>query len=238
MTWTFLFDTDGTLLDSRRAIVAAVAEGHAAARADLGLPPAPPDLARIADSMGLPSEQYFREAFDPASVPPASHERFAERFAARTAEAEVRAIAAGATALYPGVADTLAELRRRGCRLVVFSNAGSVYFEALVEAHGLDRLCDATLCLQQARERGIAADKTGMVRALIDDPARSVVVGDRIHDITAGRACRARTVGCRYGFGEAVEFARADWVIDAFPELLDIPLWTGPERPQGGHDRS
>ncbi len=234
MIRAFLFDTDGTLLDSRRAIVAAVAEGHAAARADLGLPPAPADTGRIADCMGLPSRRYFEQAYDPAAVPPALRDRFAERFAARTAEAEVRAIAAGATVLHPGVAETLRALRRRGCRLAVFSNAGSVYFAALVRAHGLDRLCDATLCLEQAVEQNLATDKTGVVRHLIErlgvPAAACAVVGDRIHDMAAGRACGAVTVGCRYGFGEPDEFAGADHVIDAFPELLDLPFWNATSR--------
>jgi len=223
-----LFDTDGTLLDSRQAVVAAVAEGFAAARVDLDLPPAAADPERIAAGMGLPSRRYFQLAFDPATVPPLLRERFADRFAERTAEAEVNAIAAGATTLYPGVTETLSELRQRGCRLAVFSNAGRVYFEALVRAHGLDSLCDAALCLEQARARGLAGDKTGLVRTLIGKlgvPAGScAVVGDRIHDIEAGRACGALTVGCRYGFGKPDEFAGADVMIGTFPELLGLPL--------------
>jgi phosphoglycolate phosphatase len=51
-----------------------------------------------------------------------------------------------------------------------------------------------------------------------------VVVGDRVHDIEAGRAVGARTVGCRFGFGGGDELREADWTISDLPSLLDLPL--------------
>lgn len=220
----FLFDLDGTLLDSRRAVIDAVAAGLRRAYDRCGLPAADPDRALIADCMGLPTDQYFRRAFPEATVPPALRDAFARAFAAATAEEEVAALARGETSLYPGVEEALAELKRRGHPLLLFSNAGAAYFRAVVDAHRLDRFFAASLCLEEAWERDPAADKTAMVLGLATDPARTVVVGDREGDVAAGRAAGARTVGCLYGFGDREELRAADWLVDGPLAWLDLPL--------------
>jgi len=216
-----LFDMDGTLLDSRAAVVDAVADGLTGAYRHHGLSPAEPDRGLIADCMGLPSAEYFARAYDPATVPADLRADFALTYDRLTAEAEVAAIDAGRTALYPGAEATLAALAERH-RLLLFSNAGEVYFRAVITGHDLDRFFADALCLEEAVTRGVATDKAGMVAALVADPARAVVVGDRAGDIDAGRAAGARTVGCRYGFGSPEELQAANRVIDGLPELLDI----------------
>lgn len=220
---TFLFDMDGTLLDSRAAVVDAVATGLSRAYADLGLPAAPPDFALIEGCMGLPTRAYFESAYDAATVPAASRDAFATAYRDRTTAAERAAIARGETALYDGVETALDELKRRGHTLLLFSNAGTDYFRAVIAGHGLDRFFARTLCIEEAQDRDLAADKAGMVAALVGDPAEAVVVGDRVHDIDAGRAAGARTVGCTYGFGASIEFRAADWIVDGPLEWLDLP---------------
>ena len=218
-----LFDMDGTLLDSRAAVVDAVADGLSGAYRLHGLRPAEPDCGLIADCMGLPSAEYFARAYDPGTVPADLRAEFALTYGRLTAEAEIAAIDAGRTALYPGAEDTLAALAESH-RLLLFSNAGEVYFRAVIAGHALERFFADTLCLEEAVARGVAVDKAGMVAALVRDPTRAVVVGDRAGDIAAGHAAGARTVGCRYGFGTPEELQAADRVIDGLPELLDI-VW-------------
>lgn len=221
---TFLFDMDGTLLDSSAAVLDAVAAGLERAYRHHGLDPAPADRSLIARCMGLPTDAYFRAAFQPDTVPLAQREQFALSYGLFTADAEEEAVAAGATRLFGEVPAALDALRERGHRLLLFSNAGERYFRAIVRGHGLDRWFERTLCVEGARREGLAEDKDGMVRALVDDPARAVVVGDRIHDIDAGRRAGARTVGCLYGFGEAAEFRHATWTVEAPSGWLDLPL--------------
>ena len=218
---TLLFDMDGTLLDSRAAVVDAVADGLSAAYRHHDLPPDAPDRRLIADCMGLPSREYFETAYPPDSVPSEMRAAFAESYGRFTAEEEVAAIDGGRTALYPGVETTLATLMTRH-DLILFSNAGTVYFRAIIAGHRLDRYFANTLCLEEAVDRGVATNKTGMVRALVDDPSRAVVVGDRAGDIEAGRTAGARTVGCLHGFGTPEELQAADWLVDGLPELLRL----------------
>jgi phosphoglycolate phosphatase len=220
---TLLFDMDGTLLDSRAAVVDAVADGLVDAYRHHDLPPATPDRDLIADCMGLPSREYFATAYPPGTVPSDLRDAFAETYGRLTAEHEVAAITGGRTALYPGVAETLAILKTRH-ELILFSNAGAVYFRAVIAGHDLEVYFSNSLCIEEAVDQGVATDKAGMVRALVDDPAHAVVVGDRAGDIEAGRAAGARTVGCLHGFGSPAELQNADWLIDSLPGLLDLRL--------------
>jgi phosphoglycolate phosphatase len=49
-----------------------------------------------------------------------------------------------------------------------------------------------------------------------------VIVGDRHHDIDAGRACGIRTVGVLWGMGDAAELKGADHVVATPDELTAL----------------
>jgi phosphoglycolate phosphatase-like HAD superfamily hydrolase len=219
-----IFDTDGTLMDGRHAIIDAVAEGLIATYEHFQLPVPEPDCERIGLAMGLPSTTFFRTAFDPDTVPGDLRGPFVAEFEVQSTRAEVEALRRGGSQLYEGAEETLAALRERGFDLALMSNAGEPYFQTVVEVHRLDRWFCRTLSLEYAVRRRLARHKTGLVRYLAQGAGAVVVVGDRIHDIEAGRELGARTVGCRYGFGDDDELEQADWLIDAPRELLALPL--------------
>ena len=219
-----IFDTDGTLMDGRHAVIDAVIEGLVATYGHFQLPAPAPDRDRIALSMGLPSSTFFRTAFDPSTVPTELRDPFVGEFEVQSTRAEVAALSRGDSQLYAGAVQTLATLRARGFQLALFSNASEPYFQTVVEVHRLDRWFSRTLSLEYAVRRRLARHKTGMVRHLAQGYENVVVVGDRIHDIEAGQALGARTVGCRYGFGESKELERANWTIDGLSEMLELPL--------------
>ncbi|MBD3220441.1 HAD hydrolase-like protein [bacterium] len=217
-----IFDTDGTLVDGRRAVLDAVAQALIATYEHFELAAPDPDRERIALAMGLPSPVFFRTAFDPETVPGELQDVFVGEFEVQSTRAEVAALRRGESHLYPGAEATLETLRERGYALALYSNAAEPYFQTVVEVHGLDRWFSRALSLEYAVRRRLARNKPGMVRYLARDYSSVVIVGDRIHDIDAGRALGASTVGCRYGFGEEDELARADWQIDDLAELLDL----------------
>jgi phosphoglycolate phosphatase len=174
----------------------------------------------------LPSPTFFQAAHDQRTVPDDLRDRFIGEFEVRSTRAEVAALARGETALYPGVEQTLQALRRRGHPLALFSNANAPYFEAVVKAHRLDRFFTHTYSLELAIRARVARSKAGIAAYVARDSAQSVVIGDRVHDIEAGRSSGARTVGCLYGFGAPDEFTAADWTIDNLPAILELPLAT------------
>lgn len=219
---TFLFDMDGTLLDSSSAIVDAVANGLTNARKIMQLPTITPDRELIINSLGLPNDEYFRTAYPQDSVPEELRTEFALLYAEESEKCEVETIEASNTELYPDVYATLVELKKRGHTLKLFTNSNSAYCDAVVKAHRLDELLSEHLPLERARELGTANTKTDMVKLLCPDLKNTVVVGDRSGDIEAGINCECRTVGCSYGFGSPKEIQAADYIINSLSEILDI----------------
>jgi phosphoglycolate phosphatase len=219
-----VFDMDGTLLDGRKAVVDAVVTGLHETYRHFNLPIPDIDRNRIAAAIGLPTPTFFHAACDLDTLPPDLVDRFIGEFEVRSTRAEVAALERGETDLYEGTEETLSILVERGHPLSLFSNANNPYFEAVVKAHGLRRFFRQTVSLENAVRRRLARNKTGIVRHLAGKHTQTVVIGDRVHDIEAGRSAGARTVGCLYGFGTPEEFTSADWTISKLPELLDLPL--------------
>lgn len=229
-----VFDTDGTLMDGRVAVLDAVAEALIATYRHFDLQGVEPDRERIGLAMGLPAPLFFRSAYDPETVPSDLRHPFVAEFEVKSSRAEVAALHRGESHLYDGAEETLATLRQRGFDLALYSNAGEPYFQAVIAVHGLDRWFSRTLSLEYAARRRLARDKTGMVGHLSRDYDQVVVVGDRHHDIEAGQAAGAVTVGCRFGFGEDDELEEADWRIDALTDLLELPCLQGSRRAARG----
>lgn len=229
-----IFDTDGTLMDGRCAVIDAVVDGLKATYEHFELTAPPADRERVALAMGLPASTFFRTAYDASTVPADLRDAFVGEFEVRSTRAEVAALQRGETSLYEGAQETLAALHEQGYALALYSNATEPYFQSVIEVHGLDRWFDHTLSLEYAVRRRLARHKTGMVRYLARDHERAIVVGDRIHDVDAGRALGAKTVGCRYGFGDDDELSGADWCIDRLAELLGLPLATIDTDPDPG----
>jgi phosphoglycolate phosphatase len=51
------------------------------------------------------------------------------------------------------------------------------------------------------------------------------MVGDSSNDILAGKGAGVVTIGCSYGYGDAVEIADADYRVDTISQLLDLPVF-------------
>lgn len=202
-----VFDMDGTLVDSHELAYQAALEGLRAFYAARGREPVLPTREEVRALVGLPSLEYFARL-----VPPDLRGHAAE---VRTwiATSEVRRIAEGEGRLFPGVAETLTELRKKW-RLGLVSNCGRIYFDAN-RRHLLDGWFDAAFCLDDR------PSKTENVRAALAKLGGTggVMVGDRAADLEAGRASRLGTVGCAYGYGTRDELAGADVLISDFREL-------------------
>ncbi|MEW6366020.1 MAG: HAD-IA family hydrolase [Acidobacteriota bacterium] len=127
------------------------------------------------------------------------------------------------TRLYPGVAETLPELARRS-RLCVLSNKSEGFSRRTVEGLGVSQYFGKIFGGDSFPVR--KPDPAGFVeimRRLAAHPAGCLVVGDSRNDIAGGRAAGARTCGVLYGIKPLeVRPSGPDYVVDAFPNLLDI----------------
>ncbi len=213
------FDLDGTLVDSRRAIVRAVAQGVQTVLQRHEITGQSPDEHAIMDAMGLPPVEYYRRILPPELA------HLAQEVKESATATEVEVLAKGEGKLYPAVEETLRELRASGVRLAIVSNAQEPYFRACLRYLGLSALVEHAECHEELPE-GVEGGKPVLLRralqALRVEAKSGVMVGDRREDIAAGRELGCRTVGLSYGFAREGELAQADHLFGEFRRLLEL----------------
>ncbi len=131
------------------------------------------------------------------------------------------------TVLYPGVTETLAALKRRGMRMAVISNKNVALCREVLSALGADRHFEEILGADSLQFRKPSPEP--VLKLLADfgvDPCHAAMVGDSINDMAAGKGAGVATVGCTWGYGEPEELAEADYRVDRFVELAEIPLFS------------
>jgi len=121
--------------------------------------------------------------------------------------------------LYPGVKDTLARLRDQGCWLTLCTNAGELYAKTVLSACGIEDLF-REICFRRTSED----TKVKMVAGLKKRThhSRAYVIGDRYHDLLAGRKAGCTVIGIAYGYAQPGELAAADHIISSFVNLLAL----------------
>lgn len=132
--------------------------------------------------------------------------------------------------LLHGAAETLKELKRRGYKIAVWTNARLDVLEAKTKEFGLDRFVDFQIseAIGGGREtKGPVlfervAKHFGITPAVLSHKA--VVIGDGERDIEAGNLCNALTIGITTGTKgeEELRNAGAKLIINRLPELLEI----------------
>ena len=128
------------------------------------------------------------------------------------------------TQLFPGMAELLDELERRGLKWGIVTNKAERYTHPLLKLLGVDH---RAACV-------IGGDTTGKTKP---DPAplfaaaermgiaakNCIYVGDDRRDVQAGRAAGMKTIVVKFGYlhGNDPETWQADAMIDAPGELLE-----------------
>jgi len=204
-----IFDLDGTLVDSRADIAAAVnhAIGVVAGKGVLdeavypyigeGLKYTFGELTGLTDGDRIARmvDEYKRFFYDHCDV----HSR-----------------------VYPGVAETLKAMGR--FHRAVATTKMTFMARRVVNAMGLLEYLDH---VQGSDEIPLKPDPT-LFRLVIErfgeDPARTLVVGDTEKDVLAGIEAGCVTAAVTYGIRSAgdLESYGPDYMVDAFPDLLEI----------------
>jgi phosphoglycolate phosphatase len=130
-------------------------------------------------------------------------------------------VARGDGILFPGVAATLARLRRSGSLLAVASNGRRRYIETVFSTYGIARHFLGLITL----ESGAIENKAGLLRAYMRHQhlgaQQVVMVGDRRSDVEAAAAVGCHFIGCDYGHGYRTEIEGAGPIVYAFDQLPD-----------------
>jgi phosphoglycolate phosphatase len=124
---------------------------------------------------------------------------------------------------YAGVVEVLHTLRGRGARLAVVTNKLTRLSRPLLDALDLTRLFDSIVCGDTAAFPKPAADPAlHACRILELAPAEALFVGDSETDVACARAagCPIVCVADGYNHGVAPAALGADAIIDSFWELV------------------
>ncbi|MFP4478654.1 MAG: HAD family hydrolase [Candidatus Izemoplasmatales bacterium] len=121
--------------------------------------------------------------------------------------------------LFDGAIDTLQYLKNKGYTLVFISNCTNQYMNKHKETFNLDHYFDAFFNAEMF-DYLPKEDILSQVKDQFKEPM--VIIGDRLHDIKAGKDNDIYTIGCAYGFGTKEEMEQADLVIDDIKELKTI----------------
>ncbi len=210
---TVFFDLDGVIVDSRRAIATCID----AALADAGLPLLA--AGEVEPLIGPPIVDGFRTLLH-------TRGRDVDDAVAlvRSFRATYAAHGRERTVVVPGIAAIIAELAARHPLAVATSKARDLAV-GILEAFDLARWFAAIVGPE--RDALDETKTTTLARAIALVPAGEprVMIGDRHHDISAGRANGCRTIGVTWGIGSRRELvgAGADAIVEA-PDALPTAI--------------
>ncbi|MCF7926648.1 MAG: HAD hydrolase-like protein [Candidatus Izimaplasma sp.] len=120
--------------------------------------------------------------------------------------------------LYPQAKIVLNTLKQRGYTLVFISNCTNNYMKKHIELFDLDYYFDLLVNAEMYHY----SPKEDILKDIIPSYKKEmIIIGDRHHDITAGKKNNIYTVGCTYGYGKD-EIKEADYTINSLTELLNL----------------
>jgi phosphoglycolate phosphatase len=125
--------------------------------------------------------------------------------------------------LYPGTRTVLDTLSNNKLRMAVISNKNEELSRLVLKSLSIDRYFE-TVCggdtfpemKPSPLPLQIIANSIGAA------PRETVMIGDSINDIQAGREAGAITIGCTWGYGNLPELGDADYLADSCDNLLEI----------------
>ena len=204
-----VFDLDGTLWQPETVVLPA----YRSVFAELGFPAPAEHVLR--ETLGHPFDVIWKKVLPDAS------DAVVDKAHRLMIKAENHFLASTPVAPFAGVMETLLDLRRHGIHTYILSNCQREYLEAVPDRMGIGHLFTDRFC---------AEDFPGLTKAeiirVLNPPllGPAVMVGDRFHDMEAGRGNNMMTIACGFGFGSPGELAGADYVAESFMQVRSVLL--------------
>ncbi len=206
-----ILDLDGTLIDSREDIAAAVNS----MRAFFSLPPLPHEtvVSYVGDGMLKLLERSLRGT----GISPASGE------ALEVMRASYRANLLGRTVLYDGVAEGLQKLHDCSWQIALLSNKPVEFCRVILHGLGIGKCFRNILGGDSGfpmKPDPAALEFLLETAGVRDNPASSWILGDNHTDLDAGRRAGLRTAFAAYGFGKRAGLP-CDFVAPTFSAFVE-----------------
>jgi len=205
----FVFDWDGTLMDSVGRIVSCLRQ----AAEEQGLE----DLgdAGFGNVIGLGLPQAIARLYP--QLNPRQIEQFRNTYSARFVAADARP-----SHLFPGALELLQTLRARGHWVAVATGKSRRGLDRVLGELGLDDCFDATRCADETASKPDPRMLHEIVVALGAEPEQAVMIGDTEYDLEMAARARIRSLGVSFGVHSRERLARhaPERIVDSLPEIL------------------
>lgn len=204
-----IFDWDGTLVDSESHIVSSITRASEA----MNLPPLSYD--RKKQIIGLGMREALLELYP--GLKEAEIEQMRQHYSGHFFSRATNSLD-----LFPGVFDTLSELRRRGFNMAVATGKSRNGLSKALKSSGLGPFFDIERCADETRSK----PDPQMLKEIADfyslDFNEMLMVGDTTYDLQMANAVGMPSVAVSYGVHavEDLEGHAPLHIIDALPELL------------------
>jgi len=127
------------------------------------------------------------------------------------------------TRLYPEATETLKLLKEMGYILAVASNKGESHCREILRLLKSEHYFSAILGAESAAERKPSpAPIFQLMQQFGVTSSETVMVGDSINDIKAGKSAGVLTIGCEFGYGTSDELVDADSNISSLDQLVSL----------------
>ncbi|WP_439860295.1 HAD family hydrolase [Pseudomonas sp. MBLB4136] len=187
-----LFDLDGTLTDPREGITRSVQH----ALAQLGIDE--PELASLEHFIGPPLLQCFMHSYD---LDEATAWQAVRHYRERFSE-----VGLYENRVFDGIQALLETLNGQGRRLYIATSKPTLFAERIAAHFGFARHFQA---IHGSELDGTRTDKAELIGHLLQvevlNPAGTLMIGDRKHDLIGARRNGLDAAAVGYGFGSAEE---------------------------------
>ncbi len=221
----YIFDFDGTLMDTSSVILATIK----ATIKQMGLPEKTEEECR--SIIGIRTDEAGRYLYPDLDI---SNKEFAKVFRANYDRLQKDS----QEKPFPGVIDTLAQLRSDGCHLAVASSRRLASLNDYLDRLGIKDWFDMIVGADSVTKGKPDPEPVlTVLNALHWDAKDTLVVGDADVDIMMGNAAGCQTCAVTYGNGSlsSLKSANPTFMIDDFNKLLNFcKLYNLTQRAQRG----
>jgi len=164
------------------------------------------------------------------SIDAQTYEKLQDRLYARLENMEIKA--AKDVMLYPGVKETLYELRNRDIKIGLVTNNGRAGTDLTLDRFGLKTFFDAVVTRDDCKEMKPDAAPVRQILAELNSRAEeAILVGDGVMDIMAAKAAGLRSVAVATG-PSGIEYllqTEPDYVLGSINDLQELVDILDPE---------
>jgi len=127
--------------------------------------------------------------------------------------------------VYPDIPQALERIAATGVRCFVATSKPHVFATRILDHFNLSSFFES---IHGSELDGTRSDKADLVAHILSeekiDPATSLIVGDREHDILGGRKNKIKTAAVTYGYGSRQEIAaiQPDFIFDSLMEFATL----------------